>query len=189
MNCKNCGAENTEESTFYNKCRSNLNEHIGIYKEKNGNNLIVKNNWYSNKKIIVIIIGFIFVLLISGFMINKNVSTNIRIIRIPKNFELKAQYSKDISNDYADNFKQCTLESISIYKNLDTLNMSDVSQLSKLTSILIAGKDKSAITPTEFKLVEKLSPLGSDLIQYSKSNNESVIKLKTDLQALLDCYK
>ena len=141
------------------------------------------------RKKIIIIVGIIAVLLICGFTGSKIISANSEL-QAPTDYELKTQYSSDANGYFISGLKDCTKESLNLYKNLDTLKVEDMATLIESVNGLLATVDKDTESETEKELINKIMPPYQDLMKYSMSSEKATrTKLKSDMQDLLNCYK
>ena len=140
------------------------------------------------RKKIIIVVGIVVVLLIGGFTTSKLVSVN-NELNVPQVLELKDEYSSDINQYFPNNLKQCALQSISMYQNINTEQTSDEYKLDGMKHDLINFTDGTDRTANETTLIGKVNIIDSDFVEYNTSEKqETRIKIKKDIQDLLSCY-
>ena len=140
------------------------------------------------KKKLIIVIGIIIVLILGGIIGSKTFASG--DLQVPNKLELKAQYKNDVSIMYPENFKQITLCAIKLYKNIYNITIIDVQEYSSLSKKLQEGKDGTTMTATERLLLGKINDVNEDLISScAEKKSATKVKLKQDIQAVLDCYK
>ena len=134
------------------------------------------------RKLIIIIFSIMLSILMFGCASND--------LNTPKDLELKDEYKSDISTNYPDNFKQLTLYLTDSYKNIENLSIEDLKKYGELSTILKEGREVSAFTKTEKLLLNKAVTVQGDLMIYSSDKKaDQKVKVKEDLQKVLDLYK
>ncbi len=132
---------------------------------------------------------FIGIMLLSLMMFG--CSNNSDTLKIPKNLELKDEYKKDVNEKYAENFNKCTSNAIVMYKNINEMTKEDLEKINDLAKTLIESKSGSELSESEMLIGKKITDVNSELIYYRLGNKseESKVKIKEDIQVLLDLYK
>lgn len=117
-------------------------------------------------------------------------------LKIPNKLELKDEYKNSVSEEFGENFIDCTEHAIYMYKNIENLSMDnssldDLRKSNSLYKTLFNSKDGSDLSDTEKILTGKILDITGDMIVIS--GDELKEKYKTELiehmKLLLDLYK
>lgn len=133
-------------------------------------------------KKIIIVIG---IMLLSIMMFGCAAKGN---LKVPSTLELKDEYKKDVNTEFDNKLKLIVTKYTELYNQKEPLIITDLDSLLKLD--LKNNNSPSPLTEIEKLLLSKSSKVNGDLIiECDKPTSENKIKLKNDIQILLNYYK
>jgi hypothetical protein len=107
-------------------------------------------------------------------------------LKLPDKLELKEEYKNSVSVEFAEVLNKRIIKYTELYNQEDKLKESDLNIFLDLD----LANSKTNLNDTERDILSKSSKVFADLIsEYDAPTNETRIKLKNDIQIILDYYK